>query len=225
MKKLRLAVFDCDGTLVDSQQSIVKTMAAAFAAHSHEQPAAQDVRRIIGLQLDQAIGVLLPEVAESQVRQITQSYKDIFYNYRLAGAVNEPLYPNVEVMFDTLLSDGWLLGIATGKSMRGLKATLKTYGFLKYFVTLQTADVALGKPNPDMLLRAMAQTGAEPADTFMIGDTTFDMNMANNAKTKGIGVSWGYHTPEELHDCGACTVIDEFTMLPRVLDDLTACGG
>ncbi len=225
MNNLRLAIFDCDGTLVDSQHAIIATMTAAFVAHSYEQPTAHAIRRVIGLPLDEAIGVLLDGSTEVLTQQMAQTYKDIFYNNRQAGGVDEPLFPGVEPMFDALLRDGWLLGIATGKAMRGLKATLENHGFFKHFVTMQTGDVALGKPNPDMLLRAMAETGVAAADTFMIGDTTFDMDMASNARTKGIGVSWGYHDRDELHRCGACVVIDEFSVLPQVLNDLSVPDG
>ncbi|MBT4888314.1 MAG: HAD-IA family hydrolase [Rhodospirillales bacterium] len=221
MEKLRLAVFDCDGTLVDSQQAIVRTMTATFEAHTIEPPEPSSIRRIIGLPLAQAIECLLPEGSLNNSADMVDTYKHMFYDQCVAGNVEEPLFPGVVDVLDLLTNDGWLLGIATGKAMRGLKATLEPYGLLDYFVTLQTSDVALGKPNPDMLHRAMENTGVDAVNTVMIGDTTFDIDMACNAGTKGIGVSWGYHEAKELHQSGASCVIDTFEALPKALEHLT----
>jgi phosphoglycolate phosphatase len=118
----------------------------------------------------------------------------------------------------TLLQEaGYILGVATGKSRRGLLATLETHDLRKYFVTLQTADVAPGKPHPGMMQRAMAETGVEKDETVLIGDTVFDMEMARNAGTHAYGVSWGYHEVDELHAAGAHLVLDHLSELPPLL--------
>jgi len=107
-------------------------------------------------------------------------------------------------------ADGWLLGIATGKSHRGLVATLAGHGLDNRFVTLQTSDRAAGKPSPDMVLQALTETGADAASTVVVGDTTFDMMMARNAGALAVGVTWGYHHADELRASGAHAIVDSF---------------
>ena len=115
---------------------------------------------------------------------------------------------------------GWLLGVATGKSSNVLKSTLENQNIDRYFITLQTADLSVGKPDPDMLLKAMRDTGAEKKRTVMIGDTSYDMKMARNAGTSAIGVTWGYHSVEELYDSGAHSVVKTFSQIPLALENL-----
>ncbi len=217
-RPLRLAVFDCDGTLVDSQASIIASMFQAFDAHTHPRPEAEAVRRVVGLPLGEAIGRLLPDVPEDDHARIETSYIDAFRGLRQKGEVKDPLFPGALEILETLEDLGWLLGVATGKGSRGLMATLETHGLMGRFATLQTADSGPGKPNPDMLLNAMNETGADPSHTVMIGDTTFDMEMAINAGTMAIGVSWGYHPLKHLQSAGAHAVIDEFAELPEKIE-------
>ena len=217
---LRLAVFDCDGTLVDSQHTIVATMHVACDMVGAGRPDALAVRRIIGLPLLGAIAQLLPESPPDVHDRICEAYKAHFSATRQTGAHREELYPGIAGCIDVLDRQGWLLGIATGKSTRGLTATLGVHGLLERFCTLQTADVAIGKPNPDMLLQAMSQTGCEPTATVMIGDTTFDMEMARSAGTRAVGVGWGYHDPADLMAAGAETVVTHGDELAAVLRDM-----
>ena len=220
----KLAVFDCDGTLVDSQASIIASMTAAFGAHAHPPPEAEDVRRVVGLPLRVAMEKLLPgSVPEEHVR-LESSYIEAFHALRERGEVSDPLYPGVLEVLSALEASGWILGIATGKGHRGLMATLETHDLAGRFATLQTADSGPGKPNPDMLLNAMRETGAAAADTAMIGDTTFDIEMAVAAGILAIGVSWGYHPAEHLHSAGAHAVIDDFNALPGKLQSLGGGG-
>ena len=204
---LRLAVFDCDGTLVDSQHSIVASMFAAFEHHGFEVPDAEAVRRVVGLPLDVAIRHLAPHVDETFSAEVSETYKSAFYDLRQAGDVEEPLFPGIGGVLDRLDTAGWLMGVATGKSHRGLSATLNFHKLYDRFVTHQTADRAHGKPHPDMMHKAMSATGANREDTIMIGDTTFDIEMAKNAGVRSIGVTWGYHQPQELLDAGAACVV------------------
>ncbi len=219
---LRLVVFDCDGTLVDYQASIISSMAAAFEVHSHPVPVAESVRRVIGLPLRVAMQQLLPHTDTEEHKKLENSYKEAFGDLRWRGEVFDPLYPGAMDVLNDLEEKGWLLGIATGKGLRGLKMTLETHGLMGRFQTLQTADSAPGKPNPGMLLNAMRDTGTDAQGTVMIGDTTFDMEMAVNAGAMAIGVSWGYHPHEHLHSAGAHVIIDEFHVLPETLK---AMGG
>lgn len=208
---IKLAVFDCDGTIVDSQHSISTCMTSAFEAHGLAAPAIAAVRRVVGLPLAQAISVLAPD--DAPIERLTAAYSDAWGKARQNESLSEPLFGGVKNVFDTLLNDGWLLGIATGKSMRGLDATLQHHDLSSLFVTLQTADRARGKPDPEMLEKAMYETGAEAKDTVMIGDTTYDIEMARNAGVRGIGVSWGYHAPQELLDAGAHDIADSMSEL------------
>jgi len=204
---LRLAVFDCDGTLVDSQHSIVSAMHAACAHHGFDIPTDEAVRRVVGLPLEVAIRRLVPGVDVVFSQEVSETYKAAFFDLRQAGGVQEPLFPGIADVMDRLDAAQWLMGIATGKSHRGLVSTLEHHNMYERFVTHQTADRAQGKPHPDMMHRAMNETGAEVEHTVMIGDTTFDIEMANNAGVCAIGVAWGYHDIQELMDAGAATVV------------------
>ncbi|MDX1486109.1 MAG: HAD-IA family hydrolase, partial [Alphaproteobacteria bacterium] len=203
----RLAVFDMDGTLVDSQHMIVAAMAEAFNALGLAPPSPARTRRVVGLSLGAAIASLAPGLGADQLARLEGGYRDAFFALREAGEVAEVPFEGALDALDALAGAGWMLGIATGKSARGLHATLDRFGLGGRFVTLQTADTAPGKPAPDMLLRAMAEAGARAGATVMIGDTSFDMEMARNARVAGIGVDWGYHDAHELMAAGARQVV------------------
>ena len=140
---------------------------------------------------------------------------------RLRPDYSEPLFPGTLQLIETLSAAGYLLGIATGKARRGLDITLEQHGLTDLFITLQTPDTNPGKPNPGMLYAAMAETGVQARRTVMIGDTSFDMEMAVAANVAGIGVSWGYHATEELLVSGASKVIDHYDALPGLVEQLT----
>jgi phosphoglycolate phosphatase len=216
MTAIRLAVFDCDGTLVDSANNIVACMAVAFAAHGLPAPLDGAVRRVVGLSLETAVAALVPQAEAALHLRLADSYKDAFFELRNRPH-SEPLYPGAVAAIEALEAAGFLLGVATGKSQRGLRAVLERHGLLHRFVTLQTADVAAGKPHPEMLHRAMAETGADRLDTVMIGDTSYDIQMAANAKVTGLGVAWGYHPPDELAACGAQAIAEDFAGLPALV--------
>lgn len=205
-----LAVFDCDGTLVDSQHNIVAAMAEAWRAFGLEPLSGGAVRRVVGLPLVEAIAVLHPDGERRDHIALSDLYKDAFRSLRQAPDHYEPLYPGAVETLDSLEAAGVLLAVATGKSRRGLAATLDRHGLSGRFTVLKTADDAPGKPNPHMLLAAMDETGATPQTTVMIGDTVFDIEMAVNAGTPAIGVSWGYHDPAELVSAGAREIVEQF---------------
>ncbi len=209
----RLAVFDMDGTLVDSQHLITAAMAQAFTAEGLPPPPMAVVRRVVGLSLDAAIAGLVPDIDGATLAALERGYKDAFSALREAGEEGEAPFEGGTEALDAFREAGWVLGIATGKSSQGLHATLERFGLAGRFVTLQTADLALGKPSPDMLHRAMAEAGADALATVMIGDTSFDMEMAINAKVAAIGVGWGYHEDAELLAAGADRVIAAFDEL------------
>lgn len=215
---IRLAVFDCDGTLVDSQANICRAMEAAFAGNGLPPPPREATRRIVGLSLVEAMRVLMPDADDAAHRRLAQDYKDAFFAMRSNGGLaDEPLFDGIVEAIDRLEAAGWLLGVATGKSDRGLGLILAHHGLSKRFVTLQTADRHPSKPDPSMLLAAMADVGAEPHMTAMIGDTSFDMAMARAAGATAVGVAWGYHAPDELAAAGADMIATHARALPGML--------
>lgn len=217
---LRLAVFDCDGTLVDSQFAIVGAMTAAFAAHDLPPPDPRAVRRVVGLSLPQAVALLLPDHDDGFHAAVAECYRDAFFRQRRSGTLYEPLFPGIRECLDALEAEGILLGVATGKSRRGLDAVLDHHGLAGRFVTLQTSDRGPGKPHPDMLYRALSEVGVSAAGTVMIGDTTFDIQMARNAHVASVGVSWGYHEVVELEAAGAARIVDSGEELTAAVLDM-----
>ncbi|WP_207484302.1 HAD-IA family hydrolase [Arenibaculum pallidiluteum] len=222
MTDLRLALFDCDGTLVDSQHAIVASMTDAWRAEGLGDPDPAAVRRLVGLPLVEAAAQLLPLGDAALHERIALHYKDAFRARRERGDLPEPLFPGLREALDRVEASGILMGIATGKSRRGLLATLEHHGLLHRFVTLQTADLGPGKPHPDMVNRAMAETGAEPWATLVIGDTTYDMHMARNARVGAVGVAWGYHEPSELWTAGAQRVCADWAEVPDAIATVLA---
>lgn len=213
-----LVVFDCDGTLVDSQHGIVAAMQAASGAHGLPSPDVPSVRHVVGLSLDEAIQRLFPSAHPDQWHGVAESYKAAFARLRKEENFDEPLYPGIREAVALLDERGYLLGVATGKSMRGLTATLHRHGLSDTFITLQTADRGPGKPHPDMLYRAIAEAGVSAAETVMVGDTTFDMAMGRNAGTAAIGVAWGYHSVDDLIAAGAEDVAHDCSMMTDLID-------
>ncbi|UAK26811.1 HAD-IA family hydrolase [Sphingomonas nostoxanthinifaciens] len=202
----RLAVFDCDGTLVDSQATICAAVEKGFAACGIAPPGDAAARAIIGLSLPEAMAILHPNGSAAEFAALTDAYKRAFFDMRAAGLAHEPLYDGIAAAVAELDAKGWLLGVATGKSDRGLKLILEHHGLHPRFVTLQTADRHPSKPHPSMIEQAMADAGAAPETTVMIGDTSFDMAMAKAAGATAIGVTWGYHEADMLRAAGADAV-------------------
>ena len=202
----KLAIFDCDGTLVDSGATIDTALRSAFATHGLDCPPRSVTKRVIGLSLEQAMAELVPDGDHSAM---AETYKQAFIAMRGSGRVEEPLYDGIADLLDTLEADGWLLGVATGKSERGLRHCLDSHGLHGRFVTLQTADRNPSKPHPAMALAAMAEAGAAPERTIFIGDTGWDMGCARAAGCGAVGAGWGYHSPEELVATGAHEVAGE----------------
>ena len=202
----RLAIFDCDGTLVDSGATIYAALSASFAENGLDVPPPSVSRRVIGLSLIEAMAALLPNESPERHNALSEDYKRAFMGLRQAGQVEEPLFDGVLELLDALEHDGWLLAVATGKSDRGLKHCLESHDIHARFVSLQTADRHPSKPHPSMVEQAITDAGAAPAKTIVVGDTSFDMAMAVNAGATGLGAGWGYHEAEELLEAGAVAV-------------------
>lgn len=213
----RLAVFDCDGTLVDGQASVCNAMRDAFEGAGKPCPDLNEVRRIVGLSLPVAIRSLAPDLEPDENARIVAAYKESFFAQRQQGLVHEPLYDGMAELLHRLHDGGWKLAVATGKSDRGLHACLDQHGIKGLFVSLQTADRHPSKPHPAMLEAALFEAGATPEQSVMIGDTSFDMIMATDANVRALGVAWGYHFPDELHETGAVGVANTMEELEALL--------
>ena len=218
MTDLRLVVFDVDGTLIDSQAHIVSAMTKAFDTVGIKPPKRERILGIVGLSLPEAITQLAPMARDGQVPALVEAYKTAFRTMREAGQAEagSPLYPNVRQVLDQLNQDPrTLLGLATGKSRRGLNSLIDAHDLRGIFVTQQCADDHPSKPNPAMLMAALAEAGTAARHAVMIGDTSYDMEMARAAGMVAIGVSWGYHARDQLG--AAHMVIDDIRLLPGLL--------
>lgn len=222
MTRLRLVIFDMDGTLIDSQAFILAAMRGAFARAGRMPPPDAAVLGIVGLSLPQAIGRLAPEVPEAEILDMVELYKHEFVRIRkeTGGEAAAPMYPGARAALEALEGAGVLMAVATGKARRGLEHALEAHGLRRFFAACQTADDAPSKPAPGMVLNCLAATGVAAADAVVVGDTTFDALMARAAGVPALGVAWGYHPPADLHAAGVAEVLDDFAALPPALTRL-----
>jgi len=223
MSDLRLVVFDVDGTLIDSQDFILAAMKRAFAQAGFPEPSRADVLAIVGLSLDAAVSVLLPDLSPSENAKAAALYQQSFLDLRAeqGGEHNVPMYPGARAALERLhLQDQTLMGVATGKAMRGLEHAYRAHDLHQFFVTSQTADGHPSKPHPSMLHRTLQDTGVDVSRAIMVGDTEFDIEMGVAAGFATIGVSWGYHPVDRIKAAGADIIIDDFAELDTALQRL-----
>lgn len=215
---MRLILFDCDGTIVDSQHIIVAAMERAFARFERPAPTRSATLGIVGLSLPQAIAELTaPD--DPDIDGLVGAYKNAFHDLRAEADILEPLYPGARAAIEALKRRGdTVLGIATGKSQRGVRLVLGHHGLYDAFTTIQTADDAPSKPHPGMVLQGMAACGVGPQDTVMIGDTAFDMAMARAAGARAIGVAWGYHSVDRMRQAGADAIAEDYEALMDLIE-------
>jgi phosphoglycolate phosphatase len=209
-----LAVFDCDGTLVDSQRRIIDAVRGAWAEAQMTPPEDEAIRRIVGLALPQALQKLAPDTDAAGLARLVDGFRATFHAQESNPAYDEPLYEGALDALTALRDGGVTLVVATGKGQRGLRKTLTVHGILDWFAVLKTADDGPSKPHPQILEDAMLEVGASPATTVMIGDTAYDMAMARSAGAHCLGVAWGYHAPADLEAYGATRVIHRYTEAP-----------
>ncbi len=213
----RLAIFDCDGTLVDSQANICMAMDHAFEEAGMTPPSRHATRRIVGLSLVEAMRVLLPDATAQVHTDMAERYKASYLVLRNNGLEHEPLYEGIAALLSSMDESGWLLGVATGKSDRGLERCLDHHGIKGLFLTLQTADRHPSKPHPAMVYQALADAGTEAKNAVVIGDTVYDIHMGKAAGTRTIGVNWGYHPVDELRGAGADAIAESMEELEALL--------
>lgn len=215
---MRLAVFDCDGTLVDSQANIIRAMHDSFGRMGLPDPDPHAVRRVVGLSLVEAMQALLPEADADLHARLAEDYKLAFQRLRANSRLDaEPMFDGIKELLLELSADGWLLAVATGKSDRGLKLCLEHHGIEQHFISLQTADRHPSKPHPSMLLQCLSDAGVAADRAFIIGDTVFDIAMGVAAGVTALGVDWGYHEADELREAGAAAVALDAAQLKALL--------
>ena len=213
-----LAVFDGDGTLVDSREVIFRVARQASAEAGLPDPSYDQVRRMVGLSLPQALHTLAPQLTEKELAEFVRLYQNAFIAIHDQPGYAEPLYEGAEETLRRLQRAGWRLAIATGKSRRGVDRWMKREGWPDLFASTHCADDGPGKPDPHMLMQASRAAGTTPARTVMIGDASHDMLMAVAAGARPQGVAWGFNTAEEILEAGAVHVANDFEELAAELD-------
>ncbi|MBE1294587.1 MAG: HAD-IA family hydrolase [Rhodobacteraceae bacterium] len=219
--RLKLVIFDVDGTLVDSQGLIVEAMNLAFEGQGLAPPSREETLSIVGLSLDVAMFKLLPEADAALRARLVDGYKQGYMQRRAETGVaqSSPFFSGARDVLDRLQAQSdVLLGVATGKSRRGLDKLIDGHGLQGMFVTTQVADDHPSKPHPSMIATALAETGVDARDAVMIGDTSYDMEMAAAAGVAGIGVGWGYHARDALG--AARHVVEDFAALESALTQI-----
>lgn len=214
MTELRLAIWDVDGTLVDSRDVIQTCMAAAFRKTGLPPPDYEATRHIVGLSLHHGCALLAPpDISVERLDLLVENYKAAFIAHRTAPGFHEPLYDGALATLARLREAGWLMAVATGKSHRGLAALFEKHPIRNYFDTVWCADDGPGKPHPYMVEQAMKALGCFPQQSLMIGDAVHDMAMGKAAGVRSVGVSWGFGRADELLAAGADEVYHDFASL------------
>lgn len=206
--RFELVVFDWDGTLMDSEEKIVRCFSAAAADVGLPDPGRDAVRNIIGLGLSEAMQALYPGLAATAQEQLVERYREHFL-HRDRTAM--PLFPGVAEGLAALTGQGYLLAIATGKARRGLDRVLEQTNTAHYFAVTRCVDEAYSKPHPKMLEDILDRTGVAADDAIMIGDTVYDMQMAASAGVAALAVSYGVHEKERLLHESPLACLDSFT--------------
>ncbi|MCD2176962.1 HAD-IA family hydrolase [Rhizobium sp. C1] len=216
---MKLVLFDCDGTLVDSAHLIHEVMVRTFRHFELDEPEAAATHSIIGLTLDSAIARMRGlDVVDAQATAMMAHYKSIFAATRLEAGFQEPLFPGIAgVMAELSRQDDLILGAVTGKSRRGLSMVCETHGWTETFFVTRTADDCPSKPHPAMVLECCDTTGISPTDTIVIGDSIYDMEMARAAGAHALGVSWGYGAIDDLRRAGADRIAEAATDIPLLI--------
>lgn len=211
-KKYELIIFDWDGTIIDSQAHIISCMRKGIADENLPVPSDQDITHIIGLSLSRAIETLLPEIDAGLVQKISDNYRTHFF----ADASGEsPLFDGAADIIRDLHAHGYYLAVATGKGRRGLDEALLTTGLGPYFHITRCADETRSKPDPQMLSEILTDLDLTASDAVMVGDTSYDMDMAKNIKMDSIAVTYGMHDKSLLENSMPTYFIDNIEQLSQ----------
>jgi phosphoglycolate phosphatase len=215
-----LVILDCDGTLVDSAGHIAAVFNEAIVSLGYAPLAPERIARIIGLSFDDALHHLLPESSPDERARIIHIYRA---QYAVNAAGRDPLFAGVREFLEAVRRDGRWIAMATGKSRAGALRVIAEHQLADYFATIRTGDVCRPKPHPEMLLQILDELGLSADRAVMVGDTTFDVEMARAAGIRAIGVGWGAHEGDELVEAGAELVVprlpDLASHLSRLLPD------
>ncbi len=213
---MKLVLFDCDGTLVDSAALIHAVMSDTFADFGKPRPHLSATKSIIGLTLDIAIARMLgKEHVDDEARAMTEHYRKIYHPLRERPDMIVPLFDGIDPLISDLIKrEDLLIGAVTGKGRHGLTHILDTHGFRQHFIVSRTADDCPSKPHPAMVTECCDETGMVPADTIVIGDAIYDMQMAKAAGAKAIGVAWGYASVDDLWKAGADAIVNHPSEIP-----------
>jgi phosphoglycolate phosphatase len=208
-KRYDLIVFDWDGTVMDSTAVIARSIQAACRDLGLTIPDDETARHVIGLGLDQALQYAVPELTEAMRPDLVARYRHHFLSQ--SGAI--PLFDGARETIAELHAAGYLLGVATGKNSAGLNRALDSSGLKEYFHATRTADQTFSKPDPAMLLELMDELAVSAERTLMVGDTTHDLQMAQNAKVDSVAMGHGAHPPEQLRELNPLALMDDFAEL------------
>lgn len=214
MRQFDLIVFDWDGTLMDSERKIVNCLRAAAQDCGLVPPAPAAARHIIGLGLEEALARLFPTLEATAKARVIAAYREHFL---VKDSTDTPLFQGVIEGLQTLHEHGYRMAVATGKARRGLERVLALTGTSHWFCSTRCADEAGSKPHPQMLHDILAATGVAPTRALMIGDTTYDLQMARNAGLAALGVSYGVHERAALAACEPLAIVDSFPEIPAWL--------
>ena len=214
MAKYKLVIFDWDGTLMDTVERIVTSLQAAAKTISLTPPSLEEGKSIIGLSLYNVVRQLYPDTTDHIRRKFEQEYK---HQYLHVNNTPTPLFNNALSLLIRLKEHDVLIAVATGKAREGLNRVLKVSDTKYLFDATRTASECESKPDPDMITSLLAELNVEAADAVMIGDTSFDMEMAKNANVDRIGVTLGAHSEEVLNRYEPIAIVHSFTELEQIL--------
>lgn len=212
-RRYDLLIFDWDGTLMDSAGEIVSAMQKAIQETGLPERSPDQLRDLIGLGLNEAVGRLFPELEPQRVRGWLSSYRRRY----ASPSSRALLFESVRETLKQLAGEGYELAVATGKSRRGLDRALVQTDTTRFFSCTRCADEATSKPAPDMVDDILLRMATPPEQALVIGDTEYDMAMAQRAGVDGLGVRCGVHQPQRLKTAGACAVLPTVADLPQWL--------
>lgn len=210
----KLIVFDWDGTLMDSVARIVACMQGAITDLGLAERNVDEIRNIIGLGLREAVAMLFHDLSEADYQALVARYR---YHFLVGDKTPSLMFDGAVQLLTKLLDKGHFLAVATGKGRQGLDKVLEETGLKPVFHASRCADETFSKPHPQMLLDIMDELGIDAQETLMIGDTEYDMEMANNAGTAALAVSYGVHSKQRLLDCQPLSCVDTVNELSEWL--------